>query len=194
MQSAIYYKYMSQTMEKATVANGCFWCTEAIFKRLKGVISVISGYAGGTVENPSYEQVCSGTTGHAEAIRIEFDSSVLPYEKLIEIFFHTHNPTTLNRQGNDVGTQYRSAIFYHSEEQKNAAEKIKKKIEDEKIYTDPIVTQIVPFTNFYEAEAHHQNYYDRNKDYPYCQFVIDPKLQKLLQEYKNDLKEEYKHE
>lgn len=176
--------------ETATIAGGCFWCTEAIFKRLKGVIKVTPGYAGGDVENPTYEQVCSGNTGHAEAIQIEFDPNVISYGKLLEIFFHLHDPTTLNQQGNDMGTQYRSAIFYSSNEQKEIAEKIKEKIEEEHIYKNTLVTEITPFTNFYPAEGYHQNYYDRNSDAPYCKFVIDPKLQKLLKEYKNELKED----
>ncbi len=182
---------MSERGQYATFAGGCFWCTEAIFKRLKGVQSVESGYSGGTIENPSYEQVCSGTTGHAEAIKITFDSSIIPYEKLLDIFWHTHNPTTLNQQGNDVGTQYRSAIFYHSDEQKEIAEKSKQEVEQEKLYKDKIVTEIVPFSNFYKADPHHQNYYDRNKEYSYCTYVIDPKIQKLLKEFKKDVQEEY---
>jgi len=182
---------MSERVQYATFAGGCFWCTEAIFKRLKGVQSVESGYSGGTIENPSYEQVCSGTTGHAEAIKITFDSSIIPYEKLLDIFWHTHNPTTLNQQGNDVGTQYRSAIFYHSDEQKEIAEKSKQEVEQEKLYKDKIVTEIVPFSNFYKADPHHQNYYDRNKEYSYCTYVIDPKIQKLLKEFKKDVQEEY---
>ena len=176
----------------ATFANGCFWCTEAIFKRLKGIISVKPGYSGGNVENPSYEQVCKGKTGHAESIQIEFDPKIIPFEKILEVFWHTHDPTTLNQQGNDMGTQYRSAIFYHDEKQKEEAEKSKQELEKEKVYKDPIVTQIFPFTNFYEAENYHKDYFDRNKDYPYCRFVIDPKIQKLLEKYRKDVKEEYK--
>ena len=167
----------------ATFAGGCFWCTEALFRRLKGVISVTPGYAGGTVESPSYEQVCSGTTGHAEATQIEFDPAIIPFEKLLDIFWHTHNPTTLNQQGNDVGTQYRSVIFYHSPEQKEIAEKSKE---------PGFVTEIVPFANFYEAESYHKNYYDKNKDSSYCSFVIDPKIQKLLKDYNKEIKDEYK--
>lgn len=181
-------------MEIATLAGGCFWCTEAIFKRLKGVKSVISGYSGGTLQNPSYEQVSTGTTGHAESIQIEFDPKVLPFEKILEVFWHTHNPTTLNRQGNDVGTQYRSAIFYHDQKQKEIAEKSKKELENEGIYQDKIITEIVPFTNCYPAEHYHKDYYDKNKDDSYCTFVINPKIQKLLQEYGNNIKEEYKNE
>ena len=176
--------------EQATLAGGCFWCTEAIFKRLKGVLSVVSGYAGGYIENPSYDTVSMGTTNHAEAIQISFDSDSISYEKLLEVFFATHNPTTLNQQGADVGTQYRSVIFYHSDEQKRKA--IESKEKNEKAYNKKIVTEIVPFENFYKAEPRHQNYYDRNTQIPYCQFVIDPKIQKLLKEFSRDVKEEYK--
>jgi len=178
--------------EIATFAGGCFWCTEAIFKRLKGVISVTPGYSGGSKENPTYKEVCEGTTGHAEATQIEFDPAIIPYEKLLEIFWHTHNPTTLNRQGNDIGTQYRSSVFYHDERQKEKAEALKKETEDSKLFEDPIVTEIVPFKNFYTAEDYHKNYYDKNKEAPYCNFVIDPKIQKLLKEYSGNVKEEYK--
>lgn len=182
-----------KNIETATLAQGCFWCTEAIFKRLKGVISVISGYAGGSVENPSYEEVCTGVTGHAETIQIEFDPKIIPYEKILEIFWHTHDPTTLNRQGNDTGPQYRSVIFYHGDKQKNKALKSKEKIEKEGVYKNPIVTEIIPFTNFYKAENYHMDYFDRNKDYPYCTYVINPKIQKLIGEYSNDVKEEFKN-
>lgn len=177
--------------ELATFANGCFWCTEAIFKRLKGVISVMPGYSGGKTENPSYEQVSMGTTGHAEAIQLEFDPEIIPYEKLLEIFWHTHNPTTPNRQGNDVGTQYRSVVFYADATQKELAEKVKAEIEKEGVYSDPIVTEIVPLEKFYPAESYHKDYYDRNQSAPYCNFVIDPKVRKLLAEYKSEVKEEY---
>ncbi len=176
--------------QKATLAGGCFWCTEAIFKRLKGVISITSGYAGGTKENPTYKEVSSGTTGHAEAIQIEFDPNSISYDKLLEIFWHLHDPTTLNRQGNDVGTQYRSVIFYHDEIQKKEALESKKKIEKEGVYKDPIVTQIVPFTNFYKAEDYHMDFYDNNRTYPYCQVVIDPKIRKLLEKYRDITKSE----
>ncbi|MDP3941944.1 MAG: peptide-methionine (S)-S-oxide reductase MsrA [bacterium] len=183
---------MNKTTERATLAGGCFWCTEAIFKRLKGVESVMPGYAGGNVENPTYEDVCSGNTGHAEAIQIAFDPALIPYEKILDVFWHTHNPTTLNRQGNDIGTQYRSSIFYADEKQKEIAEKSKTELEKSGLYKDPIVTEIVPFTNFYVAENYHKDYYDRNKEKSYCNFVIDPKIHKLLQEYGNDVKDEYK--
>ena len=177
--------------ETITLAGGCFWCTEAIFKRLKGILSVTPGYSGGTLENPSYEEVSTGKTGHAESIQIEFDLEVIPLEKILEVFWHTHNPTTLNQQGADIGPQYRSAIFFRDENQKEIALKSKKKIEKEGLYKDKIVTEITPFTNFYKAENYHENYYDKNRDYPYCTFVIDPKIQKLMQEYKKDIKEEY---
>jgi peptide-methionine (S)-S-oxide reductase len=182
---------MSNKFETATLANGCFWCSEAIFKRLKGVKSVISGYSGGIVKNPSYDQVCAGKTGHAESIQIEFDPKVIPFERILEVFWHTHDPTTLNRQGNDVGTQYRSAIFYHNQKQKEIAEKSKNELEKEGIYDAPIVTEITPFSDLYEAEDYHKNYYDNNQDAPYCNFIIDPKVRKLLLKYRNDVKEEY---
>lgn len=176
----------------ATFANGCFWCTEAIFKRLKGVLSVKPGYSGGTTINPTYEQVSNGNTGHAESIQIEFDPEKISFNTLLDIFWHTHDPTTLNQQGNDIGTQYRSAIFYRDESQKEEAEKLKQELEKEKTYKDPIVTEILPFTKFYEAENYHKDYYDRNKDYPYCRFVIDPKIKKLLEKYGSKVKDEYK--
>ena len=178
--------------EITTLANGCFWCTEAIFKKLKGIKSILPGYAGGTVKNPSYNQVCTGSTGHAESIQIKFDPTVISFEKILDIFWHTHDPTTLNRQGNDIGTQYRSAIFYHDEKQKEIAEKSKKELEEEHVYKDPVVTEISPFKNFYVAEDYHKDYYENHKDNPYCNFVIDPKLDKLLQKYRNEVKEEYK--
>lgn len=168
----------------ATLGGGCFWCTEAIFKRLKGVISVMSGYAGGSAEQnsiPSYENVSSGTTGYLEAIQTEFDPSIISYEKILEVFFATHDPTTLNRQGQDVGSQYRSAIFYHSQDQKKIAEELKQ---------PSFVTEILPFDKFYKAEEYHQNFYDKNKSYPYCQIIIDPKIKKLIEEFKNDVKNE----
>lgn len=183
---------MNKNIEIATLAGGCFWCTEAIFKRLKGVVSVLPGYAGGTVESPSYEQVCSGNTGHAEAIKIEFDSSQIPFEKILDIFWNTHNPTTLNQQGNDIGKQYRSVIFYHDDKQKEIAERSKTMLEKEGVYKDPIVTKITPFTNFYLAEDYHRNYFDKNVDAPYCNFIISPKIHKLFKEYGNDVKDEYK--
>jgi peptide-methionine (S)-S-oxide reductase len=183
---------MNDNFEVATLANGCFWCSEAIFKRLKGVKSVVPGYSGGIVENPSYDLVCTGKTGHAESVKIEFDPKAISFEKILDIFWHTHDPTTLNRQGNDVGTQYRSAIFYHNQKQKEAAEKSKKDLEKEGGYKNSIVTEIIPFGSFYAAEDYHKNYYDNNKDAPYCNFVIDPKVHKLLLKYGNEVKEEFR--
>lgn len=179
---------MSQ-FDTATLAGGCFWCTEAVFNRLKGVTSVVPGYAASKVANPSYQAVCSGRTGAAEAIQITYDPSVISYDKLLDIFWHVHDPTTLNRQGHDVGTQYRSAIFYHNDEQKDIAEASKEAIGKSGTYKQPIVTEIAPFTNFYPAEDYHKDYYDNNRSQPYCMFVIDPKIQKLLKEYRSDLKE-----
>ena len=175
----------------ATFANGCFWCTEAIFARLDGVKSVIPGYSGGIIENPSYEQVCTGTTGHAEVAQIEFEPNVISFEKLLDVFWHTHDPTTLNRQGNDVGTQYRSAIFYHNDEQKQIAEKSKKEFEDRQVFGDPIVTEIIPLIKFYPAEEYHKKYYEQNKDVPYCRFVIEPKVEKMLTQSSGALKSEF---
>lgn len=180
-----------KNLEIATLANGCFWCTEAIFSRVKGVKSVIPGYSGGSTSNPSYEQVCTGITGHAESIQIEFDSKIISFEKILDIFWHTHDPTTLNRQGNDVGTQYRSAIFYHDDNQKNIAEKLKKELEKEDVFKNPIVTEITPFSKFYPAENYHKEYFENNRNAPYCSFVIDPKIQKLLQKYSDKIKKEY---
>ena len=166
-------------MELATFGAGCFWCVEAVFQEIKGVISVVSGYAGGHVENPTYKQVTTGTTGHAEVTQIQFDPQQLSYEELLEVFFGTHDPTTLNRQGNDAGTQYRSIIFYHNEEQKRIAERVKARIGASGIWKDPIVTEIVPFTKFFKAEDYHQNYYRTNPSQAYCRYVIRPKLDKL---------------
>lgn len=178
-------------LEIATLANGCFWCTEAIFSRVMGIKSVIPGYSGGKTSNPSYEQVCTGMTGHAETVQIEYDPKIISFERILDIFWHTHDPTTLNRQGNDVGTQYRSAIFYHDENQKNIAEKLKRELEKEGVFKNPIVTEIVTFSNFYSAEDYHKEYYENNRNAPYCSFVIDPKIQKLLQKYSNKIKQEY---
>ncbi len=174
----------------ATLAGGCFWCTEAIFQRLKGVTAVIPGYAASRIENPSYEQVCSGRTGAAEAIQVTYDPSIISYEKLLEIFWHVHDPTTPNRQGNDVGTQYRSAIYYQTDEQQRIALASKEALEKSGTYKQPVVTEIVPFTNFYPAEDYHKDYYDRNRYQPYCMVVIDPKVQKLLKGYRTEVKDE----
>jgi len=176
-------KNMNNDLAVATFGNGCFWCTEAIFQQLKGVESVYPGYTGGSVKNPSYREVCNGTTGHAEAIQIKYDPSVINYRELLDIFFYTHDPTTLNRQGNDVGTQYRSAIFYHDEEQKAAAEEIISQLTSEKVYDDPIVTEVTPMDVFYMAEDYHKNYYLNNKSQGYCRAVINPKLDKFMKKY-----------
>lgn len=172
-------------IEIATIANGCFWCTEAIFQQLKGVKSVTPGYTGGHRKNPSSQQVYAGVSGHAEAIQIEFEPQVVSYETLLDVFFHTHNPTTLNRQGADVGTQYRSAIFYHDETQKETAHAVLKNIEKEGIYSDPIVTEITKFDEFYPAEDYHKNFYKNNPNAPFCKFVIEPKLEKFWKKYKH---------
>ena len=181
----------SMRTEAATLAGGCFWCTEAIFNRLKGVMSVTPGYTGGTLPNPSYEQVSTGTTGHAEAIQIEFDTAKISFDKLLDVFWVTHNPSTLNQQGADIGTQYRSIIFYHSDEQKKKAQDSKEKIEREKLYNNPIATEILPFRKFYKAENYHKDYYENNQNAPYCLLVIDPKIQKLLKEFAKDVKDKY---
>jgi len=165
--------------DTATFGGGCFWCTEAIFLQLKGVIRVESGYSGGTRPNPTYEQVCSGATGHAEVTQIVFDPAVIGFEELLEVFWKTHDPTTLNRQGADVGTQYRSVIFYHNEKQREQAESYKSKLLASGAWDNPIVTEISPFKAFYKAEDYHQNYYNNNKRAPYCTFVIGPKLEKF---------------
>ena len=175
-------------LETATFGSGCFWCTEAIFERVNGVIAVVSGYSGGTVEDPSYKEVCDGTTGHAECTQITFDSSVISYDELLEIFWKTHDPTTLNKQGNDVGTQYRSVIFYHNEEQKQKAEFYLNKLTDEKIWDKPIVTEISKSENFYPAEDYHQEYYENNPNQGYCAYVITPKVEKFEKIFKDKLK------
>jgi len=175
-------------LDSATFGSGCFWCTEAIFERVKGVHKVISGYAGGTTENPSYEQVCTGKTGHAEVCQIIFDPSVVSFADLLKIFWKTHDPTTLNRQGADEGTQYRSVIFYHSDEQKKLAEHYKLELDKSGSWKDPIVTEISPFTKFYPAEAYHQNYFANNPTQGYCSFVIAPKVEKFEKVFKERLK------
>jgi peptide-methionine (S)-S-oxide reductase len=181
----------SNSIEEIILANGCFWCTEAVFKRVRGVLSVEPGYSGGFVKDPSYDQVCTGETGHAEATRIRYDSQIISLEKLLEIFWYTHDPTTLNRQGNDIGTQYRSAIFYQTAKQKDIATSVKENIEKMKVYSNPVVTEVTPFKNFYPAEKYHKDYYDNNKDVPYCSYVIDPKVQKLLSKFQHNVKHEY---
>jgi len=174
--------------ELATLAGGCFWCTDAIFRDLKGVDKVESGYAGGHVPNPSYSQVCDGTTGHAEGIEITFDPKVISFHDLLVIFFTTHDPTTLNRQGADAGTQYRSAVFTHSEEQKQTAHQVIKEIEAEKLYSSLIVTEVTPFTNFYPAEGYHQDYFANNPSQGYCRIVIAPKVTKFREHFREKLK------
>ena len=174
--------------ELATLGGGCFWCIEAVYDELRGVDYAASGYAGGAKENPTYREVCYGNTGHAEVVQIAFDPKELSYEDLLRVFFHVHDPTTLNKQGNDVGTQYRSVIFYHNEEQKKSAEKIMKEITDEKIWDNKIVTEVSPLTKFYKAEDYHQEYFKMNGHAPYCQFVISPKLTKFRKNFKDRLK------
>jgi peptide-methionine (S)-S-oxide reductase len=180
---------MSDKLEKATLAAGCFWCVEAVFQDLKGVHKVVSGYSGGSVENPTYQQVCTGNTGHAEAVQITYDPEIISFEDLLYVFWRTHDPTTLNRQGADVGTQYRSAIFYHDQEQKAIAEKSKRETDASGLWPDPIVTEIVPFRNFYPAEDYHQNYFLENPNQPYCRVVIDPKVRKFKKEFQHKLKD-----
>lgn len=177
-------------MAVATFGGGCFWCTEAVFQELNGVEKVTSGYMGGHMKNPTYKAVCTGTTGHAEVVQITYDPSKVSFEKLLEVFFATHDPTTLNRQGNDVGTQYRSAIFYHSDEQKEIASKIKDKLNESKAYRDPIVTEIVEAREYYIAEDYHQDYFAQNGRQPYCRAVIKPKMNKFRRVFKEDLKKE----
>jgi peptide-methionine (S)-S-oxide reductase len=179
---------MSDKFEIATLANGCFWCTEAIFQRLNGVEKVTSGYSGGKVKNPSYNEVTSGETGHAEVIQIQFNPSVITFQEILDVFFATHDPTTLNRQGYDVGTQYRSAIFYHSTAQKEVAETFIKALSEAKVFDKKIVTEVTAFDAFYEAESYHQNYYNNNKNQGYCLAVINPKLDKFIKKYKDKLK------
>lgn len=179
---------MENKLEKATFGSGCFWCTEAVFLRLKGVKSVTPGYTGGSVENPTYDEVCSGSTGHAEVIQIEFDPAEITYPELLEVFWKTHDPTTLNRQGADVGTQYRSAIFYHNEEQRSEAEKYRAELDSAGIFSDPIVTEISALEKFYSAEKYHHNFYNNNPAQPYCSFVITPKIEKFKQVFSDKLK------
>jgi len=175
-------------LKLATFGNGCFWCSEAIFQRLKGVEKVMPGYSGGHVDNPTYEQVCTSTTGHAESIQITYDPAQITYDELLEVFWKTHDPTTKNRQGNDIGPQYRSVIFYHDAEQKRLAESYKAKLDAEKIWDRPIVTEIVPFTKFWPAEDYHRNYYNNNPSKGYCNLVITPKVEKFKKIFKDRLK------
>ncbi|MDX2283006.1 MAG: peptide-methionine (S)-S-oxide reductase MsrA [Bacteroidia bacterium] len=174
--------------DTVTFGSGCFWCTEAFFQRIDGVVSVTSGYSGGKVKNPTYKEVCSGLTGHAEVVQLVYDPSRVTFPELLEVFWQTHDPTTLNRQGNDVGPQYRSAIFYHSEEQRQLAEQYKQELDASGAFRAPIVTEITAFSNFYPAENYHQNFYNDNQQYPYCVFVIQPKMEKFEKVFKSKLK------
>lgn len=176
------------TTEVATFGAGCFWCVEAVFQRVDGVHTVESGYEGGHVDNPTYKQICTGATGHAEVARITFDSSRVSFEKLLEVFFKTHDPTTLNRQGADVGTQYRSAIFFHSDAQREAAERVKQALDESGVFDAPIVTEIVPTAVFYKAEGYHQNYFNDNPGQPYCRAVVGPKVEKFEKVFSELLK------
>ncbi len=178
----------SVELQKATFGAGCFWCVEAVFEQLKGVHKVEAGYAGGHVENPTYEEVCTGNTGHAEVARLHYDPSVISYQELLTVFWHTHNPTTKNRQGADVGPQYRSAIFYHNDHQKEVAEKSMEETDASDLWKDPIVTEIESISNYSKAENYHQDYYENNKSKPYCSIVIAPKLKKLRKEFPHLLK------
>ncbi len=178
-----------EKLEKATLAGGCFWCTEAVFQRLEGVENVISGFTGGTIKNPAYREIITGRTGHAEAVQIDFDPEVIKFEELLLVFFATHDPTTLNKQQNDIGTQYRSGIFYHDEKQRQTAEKIITLLEQEKSFEDPIVTEITEVSAFYPAEAEHQDFYNQHRQQPYCQYIIDPKITKLKKLFQDKLKQ-----
>lgn len=175
-------------LEIATLGGGCFWCVEAVFQRIKGVESVVSGYTGGTKANPTYEDICTGKTGHAEVVQVYFDPSVISYEEILYVFFHTHDPTTLNKQGNDVGTQYRSAVFFADEKQKQAAEKVIQQVQTEGTWKNPIVTEVAALGTFYKAEEYHQNYYNNNSSQGYCVYVINPKVEKLKKDFKERLK------
>jgi peptide-methionine (S)-S-oxide reductase len=181
-------KMNNQNIETATLGAGCFWCVEAVLERINGVSSVESGYSGGKISNPTYKEVCSGLTGHAEVVQVHFDPAEISFSKILEIFFKTHNPTTLNRQGADVGTQYRSVIFYHSEEQLKVAKEVKEMLGKAGVWPDPIITEISPFTKFYKAEDYHQDYFANNKKQPYCQMVITPKLEKFEKAFRDYLK------
>jgi peptide-methionine (S)-S-oxide reductase len=177
----------SDQLEEATFGSGCFWCTEACFQQLKGIKSVVSGYSGGRTKNPTYEQVSTGTTGHAEVIQVKFDPNVITYDELLEVFWKTHDPTTLNRQGPDYGTQYRSVIFFHNEEQKELAQEYKKKLDAAKVFKKPIVTQIVAFKEFYPGEDYHQNYFRNHPDNPYCMTVVQGKVDKFRSVFKDKI-------
>ena len=180
--------WQPQVREIATLAGGCFWCLEAVYDELRGVEDVVSGYSGGSVPNPSYEMVCTGTTGHAEASQITFDSNIISFKQILQVFFTIHDPTTLNRQGPDVGTQYRSAIFYHSQEQKATAEQLIAELESSRVWDRPIVTELTPFQRFYPAEPYHQEYFKRNPSQAYCRIVIEPKVAKFRNRFLDELK------
>ena len=178
----------TSNLETITVGGGCYWCVEAVYENLNGVKSVVSGFSGGKVANPTYEEVCTGTTGHAEVVQITYDKTITDINEIFQVFFTVHDPTTLNRQGADVGTQYRSVIFYKNEEQKKAAQSIIAELNKAKVYNSPIVTKVEPFTKFYKAEDYHQNYYANNKSQPYCKMVIQPKIEKFEKVFKAKLK------
>lgn len=178
----------NKSLETTTLAAGCFWCVEAVFDDLKGVEDVVSGYSGGHTENPTYQQVCSETTGHAEVIQIKFNPDEISFKEILQVFFAVHDPTTLNRQGNDVGTSYRSAIFYHSDEQKQVAEEVIKEVTDEGVYDNPIVTQVAPFDKFYLAENYHQEYFTNNPNQPYCAAIVAPKVAKFRKKFLEKIK------
>jgi peptide-methionine (S)-S-oxide reductase len=177
-----------QGREIATLAGGCFWCLEAVYDELRGVEDVVSGYSGGSVPNPSYEMVCTGTTGHAEVVQITFDSNIISFKQILEVFFTIHDPTTLNHQGPDMGTQYRSAVFYHSPEQKATAEQLIAELESSRVWDRPIVTEVTPFQRFYPAETYHQEYFKRNPNQAYCRIVIEPKVAKFRKHFLDELK------
>jgi peptide-methionine (S)-S-oxide reductase len=181
-------KVESNSLEVATLASGCFWCAEAVFQEIKGVAKVEPGYTGGSMLNPTYEQVSTGTTGHAEAVQIQFNPSVISFREILEIFFATHDPTTLNRQGADVGHQYRSAIFYHNDKQKATAESVIEELTKEKVFDSPIITEVKPFTKFYRAEDYHKDYFKKHPNQPYCRVVISPKVAKLRKKFQDKLK------
>ena len=183
-------KTNQETTEQATLGGGCFWCIEAVYKEVIGVKKVLPGYSGGSKENPTYQEVCSRETGHAEVIQLEYDSSVISYHDLLEIFWSIHDPTTINRQGADIGTQYRSVIFYHNEQQRKIAQTYKDELNRLNTFENPIVTTIVPFENFYPAEKYHNNYYENNKNQPYCKIVISPKLEKFKKTFKSIIKKD----
>ena len=187
MHTLVFFIYMAN-LETATLAAGCFWCIEAVFDDLKGVEDVVSGYSGGHTENPTYRQVCEGTTGHAEVAEIKFDPAVISFKDVLRVFFSVHDPTTLNRQGADVGTQYRSAIFYHNDDQKRDAEEVIKEITDEGVFDAPIITEITPFEKFWPAEDYHQEYFANNANVPYCAAVVAPKVAKFRKKFVDKLK------